>query len=254
MKSNINKFLQVDSGYKLFTAVLLGIVPFLVHHSVSYVILSAYLLMLTFLYGARLKEMMKSMTAYLIIIIIPYTFGLLMAWAVSHVYGSELALVYGTYEDVALRLLQLFLLWYATSLFFFSSPTEELVGVFDRALTPLKKIGVRSEEFLTVIMCIVKELKYLGPGVKAGFSESAAAFSKKTSWKVKINVLSTILVSFIVDSFQRLDEVERYVANVKPEELFSYRPKFTIIDGVMFLSLAALLYTMLMVEMNRWFV
>ncbi|UTW70581.1 hypothetical protein KHA80_10365 [Anaerobacillus sp. HL2] len=79
--------------------------------------------------------MMKSMMIYMFIIIIPYIFGLLIV-IVSTFLKSDMSSVYSAYDDVALRLIQLFLLWYATSLYFFLTPTEEVVGVFDRVLSP----------------------------------------------------------------------------------------------------------------------
>ena len=243
-------FWPIDSGYKLFVAVMLSFVPFFIDHYLSFILLSVYLFLSTFVYGARLPEMMKSMTAYLIIIIIPYTFGLLMAWGVSFVSGTEMSMVYGSFEDVGLRLLQLFLLWYATSLFFFSTPTEELLGVFDRALTPLKTLGVPVKDFLKVIMCVVNELKQLAPGVKERFKESTAVLSEKSTWGMKIRVISNILVAFIVDSFKRLDEVEEYVNRVEAEELFMYQSSISKSEVILFISFVLLIYTMIMLEMN----
>ncbi|MBB5174309.1 hypothetical protein [Texcoconibacillus texcoconensis] len=241
-------FWPIDSGYKFFIAVTLGVIPFFIDHYLSFILLSLYLFLSTYIYGARLREMMKSMVAYLIIIIVPYMFGLLMATVVSTVSGTDMSMVYGSYQDVGLRLVQLFLLWYATSLFFFSTPTEEIVGVFDRVLTPLKRLGVPVRDFLKVIMCVVNELKHLGPGVKESFTNSMTKLSEKSSWRTKIRVISNILVAFIVDSFKRLDEVEEYVNQVEAEDLFTYKVVISKSELFLFISFVALLYTFFFLE------
>lgn len=243
-------FWPIDSGYKLFIAVTLGIIPFFIDHYLSFILLGLYLFASTFIYRARLREMIKSMIAYLIIIIVPYMFGLLMAAIVSAVSGTDMSMVYGSYQDVALRLVQLFLLWYATSLFFFSTPTEEIVGVFDRVFTPLKRLGVPVNDFLKVIMCVVNELKQLGPGVKKSFTTSMTKLSEKSKWRTKIKVISDILVAFIVDSFKRLDEVEEYVNRIDAEELFTYKSVISKSEIILFMSFIVLIYTMVGLEMN----
>lgn len=243
-------FWPIDSGYKLFVAVTLGIFPFFIDHNLSFILLGLYLFLSTFIYGARLREMMKSMVAYLIIIIVPYIFGLLMAAFVSTVSGTDLSMVYGSYQDVALRIVQLFLLWYSTSLFFFSTPTEEIVGVFDRVFSPLKRLGIPVKDFLKVIMCVVNELKQLAPEVKKSFATSMKELSEKSTWRRKIKVISNILVAFIVDSFKRLDEVEEYVNHVDTEELFAYKSVISKSEVLLFISFILLISSMIILEMN----
>ena len=248
MKWRKKGFWPVDSGYKFIIAMILGTVPFFLDHYLSFVLLGVYLFLSTFLYGARLKDMFKSMTAYLIIILFPYLFGLGMAAIVSSFSSTDFSMVYGSFDDVTLRLVQLFLLWYATSLFFFSTGTEEIVGVFDFVLTPLKKIGVPVEDFLKVIMCVVNELKQLGPAVKKSFTENMAGFKEKSTWRAKVVQISDVLVAFIVDSFQRLDEVEAYVNEVDARTLFTYRAALSKSEIALFISFIALIYTITLLE------
>ena len=248
MKWRKKGFWPIDSGYKFIIALILGTIPFFLDHQFSFILLAVYLFTSTFLYGARLKDMFKSMAAYLIIILFPYLFGLGMAAIVSAFSATDFGMVYGSFEDVTLRLIQLFLLWYATSLFFFSTSTEEIVGVFDFMLTPLKKMGVPVEDFLKVIMCVVNELKQLGPSVKKSFANSMKGFSENETWRAKIAQISDVLVAFIVDSFQRLDEVEKYVNEVDAKALFTYRAALSKSELALFISFIGLIYIIATLE------
>ncbi|OEF98166.1 hypothetical protein [Desulfuribacillus alkaliarsenatis] len=53
--------------------------------------------------------------------------------------------------------------------------------------------------------------------------------------------ISEILVSFIVDSFQRLGRIEEYVKQIENEELFSYKLSVSKLDVIMVLSLGLLI-------------
>lgn len=250
MKWKKRGFWQIDSGVKLFIAFVLGIVPFFITSYINFIILVGYLLLTTFLYGASLRDMLKSMALYMFIIIVPYIFGLLMAALVSKITGTDMAMVYSSAQDVALRLIQLFLLWYASSLYFFSTPTKDVVGVFDRVLSPLKRLGVPVTDFLKVIMCVIKELKELAPGVKKSFTENMGQITKKSSWKSKITVISDVLVSFIVNSFDRLDEVEEYVKQVESKDLFTYKYTISKREVLLLISFVLLVGSMAFFEIE----
>lgn len=250
MRWNKKGFWPIDSGVKLFIAFVLGIIPFLINSHFNFIILVGYLLLTTFLYGASLRDMIKSMALYMFIIIVPYIFGLLMATLVSKVTGTDMAMVYSSSQDVGLRLIQLFLLWYASSLYFFSTPTEDVVGAFDRVFSPLKRMGVPVTDFLKVIMCVIKELKELAPGVKKSFTESMGQLTKKSSWKSKITVISDVLVAFIVNSFQRLDEVEAYVKQVENKDLFTYKCTISKAEVLLVISFVLLIGSVIWIEIH----
>ncbi|OIJ14079.1 hypothetical protein BKP35_07710 [Anaerobacillus arseniciselenatis] len=240
----------MDSGVKLFVAFVLGVIPFFIDNYFNFIVLACYLLLITLWFGAKLREMMKSMTIYMFIIIIPYIFGLLMASLVSTFVQNDISSIYSAYDDVALRLVQLFLLWYATSLYFHSTATEDVVATFDKVLSPLKRVGLPVTDFLKVVMCVIKELKALGPGVKKSFSESMKHISEQSSWKDKIKGISYILVSFIVNSFERLDEVEEYVKQVETKDLFTYKCKISKSDALLLMSFIMLIGSVIFLEIH----
>jgi energy-coupling factor transport system permease protein len=68
--------------------------------------------------------------------------------------------------------------------------------------------------------------------------------------KFKINVkgISQIIVSLIVNSFEKLDKIESFVEQVKPEDLYGYRFKLSKNDGFAVVSFILLTCLVVLVE------
>jgi energy-coupling factor transporter transmembrane protein EcfT len=233
----------MNSGVKFFIFMILGIVPFFITSYLGFILLLSYLLVATILTKIKISMIIKSIIAYMIIIILPYTIGLLMVVLISKITGGDLTTLYNSFDEVALRLFKLFILWYVSLIFFNSTSTEVVLGLFAKLLSPLNKIGVPVLDFLKVIMCVINELKELAPDVKRAFSESVSQIfnNKKGLSKGSIKGISHVLVSFIVNSFQRLGKVEEYVKQLENKELFNYKFSLTRVDFLAVFSLILLL-------------
>ncbi len=233
----------MDSGVKFLIFMFLGIVPFFINSYLAFILLLAYLLVATMLTRTKISMIVKSVAAYMVIIIFPYTVGLLMAILISKITGGDLSTLYNSVEEVALRLFKLFILWYAGLIYFNSTSTEDVLGLFAKLFSPLNKIGLPVLDFLKVIMCVIKELKELAPDVKKGFSEGVNHIFKneKGLSKGKIKGISHVLASFIVNSFHRLGKVEEYVKELENKELFNYSFTITKVEFFAILSLISLL-------------
>lgn len=238
----------MDSGIKLLVFLILGACPFFIDSYINYVLIVAYLLVATYLTRIKFSVIIKNIAAYILIIILPYTFGLLMAVGVAKITGNEMIALYNSINEVVIRLFQLFLLWYAGILYFNSTKIESVLGVFDKLLSPLKRIGVPVSDFLKVIMCVIKELKELGPEVKKSFSESASViFGKGQSLSTgKLKAISQLLVAFIVNSFERIGKVEEYVKQVQDKDLFNYQFAISKADVLAVISIIFLVIGMIM--------
>ena len=237
----------MDSGVKLLVILILGVIPFFIDSSVNFTLLVAYLVFATFLSGIQLPIILKNILGYIIIIILPYAFGLLMAIGVSKITGQEPMLFYSSLEDVALRLFQLFILWYVGILYFNTTKPENFLGLFDKLLSPLKRIGVPVSDFLLVIMCVINHLKELAPEVKESFAHDISQiFGKKRNIsKRKMEGVSKMLVVFIVNSFQRLGNLEEYIKQVENKDLFNYQFNLNKLDILAIFSIVILLGSML---------
>ncbi len=246
---------KMDSGIKFFIAVVLSVIPFFCEQQMSFFIISAYLIVITIFSGIRVKTVLTSFTAYFIVVVFPFLFGLLMSWVFYKVSGNAMFTSYMQVGKTVLRMFQLFLLWYIGCIYFNTTPMKSVIGLFDKLLTPLKRLGVPISEHLKVVMCVVRELTELGPEVKRNFTESMESLpskNNKNTWWSKINIkgISTILVNFIVNSFKRLDIIEQYVREVEAKDLYNYRFRLSVRDIVACVSCILLMVVLSMIELG----
>ena len=249
------KFADVDGLIKFILATALACLPFLLQKQMSLGIVSAYLLLVTLVSRIKPRTLLISGASYCIIVMIPYFFGLLMNalfYSVSN--NAIFAYQQGPYE-IFLRLFRLFIIWYVSILYFHTTPMKTVIGLLDKLFTPLKLVGVPVTDYLKVVMCIVIELKETGSEVTKSLGESMRSAMGGARRKFKINVkgISQIIVSLIVNSFEKLDEIESFVEQVNPEDLYGYRFKLSKSDGIAVASFILLTSLALMLEKGYWF-
>jgi len=254
-KTDINtpknsKSMDIDGLIKFILAIVLAIMPFLLEKQISLGILSVYLLIATLVTRIKFRTLLISTASYCIIVLVPYLFGYLMSELLYLFTNNELfAYNQGSYE-VFLRLFRLLVIWYVSILYFHTTPMKTVIGLLDKLFFPLKLIGVPIKDYLKIVMCIVLDLKEKGSEIKNSFIESArsALGGNKIKLKTKIKGISHIIVSLLVNSFEKINEIESLVENVNPDELYNYKFKISIRDIVVVLSFIILISALLMVE------
>lgn len=248
-------FMEMDGLLKFILAIGLSSMPFFLHMQASLVLLSLYLIFVTLVSKIKPRTLLISGTSYCIIVVLPYFFGLLMNglfYTFSH--NEMFAYHQGPYE-IFLRLFRLFVIWYVSILYFHTTPMKTVIGLLDKLFTPLKSVGVPVADYLKVVMCIVLELKETGSEVTKSLGESMRSVMGGARGKFKINVkgISQIIVSLIVNSFEKLDKIESFVEQVKPEDLYSYRFKLSKSDAIAVMSFTLMTCLVVMVEKGYWF-
>lgn len=254
-KTNINtlennKSMGIDGLIKLILAVVLAIIPFFLEKQISLGILTVYLLIATLVTRIKFRTLLISAASYSIIVLIPYLFGYLMSELLYLFTSNELfAYNQGGYE-VFLRLFRLFVIWYVSILYFHTTPMKTVIGLLDKILFPLKLIGVPIKDYLKIVMFIVSELKGKGTEIKNSFIENARSTigGDKTKLKTKIKGISHIIVSMLVNSFEKIDEIQNLVENVNSDELYNYKFKISRSDLVIVLIFIMLISGLLIVE------
>lgn len=225
---------EMDGLIKLILAVVLAVVPFYCREPWSFALFAACLAIITLCARIKPRTLLLSAASYGIVVLFPYFFGLLISWIFSTFsHYPAFALQNDGYE-IFLRLARLFLIWYISILYFNTTPIRSVIGMLDKLLTPLKWLGVQVEDYLKVIMCIMHELGEIGPELRKSWGETMrkAAGRDRRRFKLNIRGISNVLVSLIVNSFQKLDRVQAFVEQVSPEELYGYRFKIRKYDGV----------------------
>ena len=254
-KTNINtpknnKTMDIDGLIKFILATALAIMPFFLEKQISLGILAIYLLIATLVTRIKFRTLLISAASYCIIVLIPYLFGYLMSELLYLFTNNELFAYNQRINEVILRLFRLFVIWYVSILYFHTTPLKTVIGLLDKLFFPLKLIGVPIKDYLTIVMFIVLELKGKGAELKNSFIESArsAIGGNKIKLKTKIKGISHIIVSLLVNSFEKINEIQNLMENVNPDELYNYKFKISIRDIVVVLSFIMLTSALLMVE------
>lgn len=226
-------FNRMDAGIKFLLAFLLSIMPFLCLNQLSLGIIGAYMLAVTLFSGIRVRFLMKILMAYAFFIVLPSAFGMFMKSSFiftdpAHVFAVQ------DFGATGLKVLELFLAWYAWSVYFLTTPIRSMIGLLGRILFPLKKIGVPVPEYLRLVNCIIHELTESAQRLRDSYSDIVRSIILKDCWhyRFKVKDLSGVLVSIIVESFSRLDRIQESLASVDPQDLYTYRFHFTAVDAL----------------------
>lgn len=219
--------------------------PFLCKEQLSFVIISGFILIITLVSGVNPRTLLLSALSYFIIVLIPYLFGLLM----SVLFFSFATQGLGAY-GIFLRPFKLLLLWVVSILYFHSTPMKTGLGLLDKLLTPLKLIGIPVKDYLKILMCIVIELKEIGPELKQSMSHAMHTAVGENTRNLKINVkaMSQIIVILIVNSFEKLNRIESRFEKISSEYLYYYRFKFAAYEKVSVISFLLFTLLVLMIE------
>lgn len=252
-KAQKTEFVDVDGLVKFALATVLAVLPFLLEKPLSMAILSLYLVFVTLLSRIKPKTIVLSAASYGIVVLFPYLFGIfinsLFAYFSSNIFLSQ----QGAYDSF-LRLFRLFIIWYVSILYFHTTPMKTVIGLLDKLLTPLKFFRVPVEDYLKVVMCIVIELTETGAEMKKSLGESmrSAMGGAQKSLRINIKGISQIIVSLIVNSFEKIDKVQSFVEKANSEELYSYRFKWSKADSIATLSFILFILLVLLIEKNVW--
>jgi energy-coupling factor transport system permease protein len=240
----------MDGLIKFILAILLAVLPFLVQSALSLSIISVCFVIVTLASRIKPKSLLISAASYGIIVLIPYLFGLIMNALISSFSNNALFVSQqGPYESF-LRLFRLFIIWFVSILYFHTTPMKTVLGMLDKLLSPLKLLGAPIDDYLKVIMCVVIELKSMGTEVKKELSEKMHSVMGESGRIHKLNIkgISQIIVSIIVDSFGKLDRIESFVENVTAQELYYYRFKLSLKDGLVVIGFALFATLVWMIE------
>ena len=244
-----DEYLDMDGLIKFILAIILVIIPFHLEKHISLGIFCLYLLVLTLVLRIKARTILIGAISYFIIVMVPYLFGLLLNGLLYSFTSNELFVLNQGYYEIVLRLFRLFIIWYVSILYFHTTPIKTVIGLLDKLLFPLKLIGVPVKDYLKVVMCIVLELKGTGTEMKKSFMENARSTLGGTTGKYRINIkgISQIIVSLLVNSFEKIDKIQSLVEQVD-DDLYDYKFNVSKIDIVAVGSFVLLTSVLWMIE------
>lgn len=211
------KNLELDVGIKAGLAFLLAVASSFCRGLPDFIIFSIYLMIVTVLLKSNLKFILKNLISYVIIFIIPYFLGLFLSALVSRIFASPSPVTHQLLIESSIRMGKVFFVWYIGSLYFFTTPLEEILVMLNTVLSPLNERGIPILKYLNMMMCILNELTESISQFKMVILEKARQIFKnqQLSLKVKLDSLADILVSFIANSLQKTDDIQKRVENMQ---------------------------------------
>lgn len=206
-----NKDTEIDAGIKLMLAIVLAFASAFCPNGLELVYFSAFLLAVTVFLKSDLRFIVKNLFSFGIIILVPYTFGILLSLGLNRLYP-------GTFYSIdlhraLLKMTRIFFIWYIGNLYFFTTSLESIMDMLDKVFSPLNRAGIPVSRYLKMIMFIVNELSRMVGQFKGDVFEQAAYIfrNRQLGLKIKLKELSNILVHHIADSLQRTDEIQAQV-------------------------------------------
>lgn len=221
---------DMDGLVKLLIAIMLAVTAFFLDQPVSLLLLSACLLISAVVLRIKWRTLFLSTVSYVVIVLVPFLFGYLISELLYLFTGNELFAFQQSGYDVFLRIFRLFVIWFVSILYFHTTPLKTIIGLLDKFLFPLKKAGVPTEDFLKIVMCVVLDLKQKGAELKENFMENARAVmgGDQATLKAKMKGVSRIIVSSLVNSFEKIDDIQQSIENLQADDLYGYKLKISL--------------------------
>lgn len=240
----------IDGLIKLIIATALAVTAFFLNKPVSIGILAVYLLISALITRVKFRTLFLSTVSYFVIVLFPFLFGYLMSELIYFFTNNESFAYSQSGYEVFLRVFRLFVIWFVSILYFFTTPLKTVIGLLDKFLFPLKKIGVPTEDFLKIVMCVVMDLKAKGKELKDNFMDHARSVmcGSKTKLKDKIKGAARIIVSSLVNSFEKINDIQQSIENLNAGDLYGYKFKLSVRDIIVTVIFIVAIWVLLMIE------
>lgn len=218
---------DLDAFIKLIIALVLAVAPFKIARPASFMIIGIVLIVAAVMLRLKPRTLLWGAASYGVIVVFPYAFGLAVSAVAALVtadHGGQALLDGPAMQHALLRLFKLFVVWYAGIVYFQTTPVPAVLGLLDRLLSPLSRIGVPIRDYLKIVMCVVLELKAAGSGLKQTFldHQRRAGGSAASTLKHKIGAIARVIAASLASSFDKIDTIQNFVEKTRAEDLFRY--------------------------------
>lgn len=245
-------FNDLDALIKLIIVIILATLPFFINNCIGLLLITAYLIFATIFTRIKFRTLLISATSYFIIVLFPYFFGYSVNAFLYWISGNEFFASSKNFIEIFLRLFRLFVIWYVSIIYFHTTSIDKVLGLFGIILSPLKRLRIPVDDYLKLIMCIVIDLRGKGTEIMNNFKENARKVigGEDSSLKTKIGGAAQFIVSLIVSSFDKINEVQNTIENFNTDNLYNYKFKITLNDILAIISMVIFIILLFVFE-NR---
>lgn len=225
---------DIDPGIKGLVALLLILLACWSKSGWNMMVLAVYLSMITVLLVDDYRFVIKNLVSYAVIFILPYLIGLLLSQLFQQfIPGGGAPGI--SLEVAGPKLLKLFAVWYAGSLYFFTTPFISIAEMLNQILGPLNRLGIPVTRYLHMVVWIVEQLtKTVDRFMSDVFASVRQIFSDdQMGMKPKLRELADVLAGFIAASLVQTEQIQSWASG---PVLQPYRPRMTGKEAVAVLS------------------
>jgi energy-coupling factor transporter transmembrane protein EcfT len=213
---------EIDVGIKLFGFLLLIIVLLLSNQFLGVFLVFINVFFLSLLSKVTIKYVLKNILSFGIIFFIPYGFAIILTLVLKYLnieYISNLDM-----KTTLIRIIKIILTGYLSNLYLYTTPLEEFSSMLNKVLRPFKRVAKIITDYTIVIMIVLEEISEMTGKYKNIFIKSL----KGLKFHLKLKSVPNVIVEIIVNSFERLDIIQKKLINTK--NIKPYKFKFTFKD------------------------
>ncbi len=229
--------IEIDAGIKACLAILLAIAASFCNNGLDLINFTLYLVFITVFIKSDLRFILKNLISYGVIFVFPYLCGILLSLLMSKLFPAPAYFNNFVFEAAFLKMVKIFFVWYICSLYFFTTSFVAIMDMLNKAFFPLNSLGIPVGKYLNMTMFIVNELNKSVTQFKQDVLEQARNIFKNNDLgvKTKSKELSNILVTFIANSLQRTDEIQKQVELTRVND-YQYRLRISKNEIIAILS------------------
>ena len=243
MKLQKNHLLTaMDPGVKAGLIILLAVILFWSKMPLSLAVILLYILLVTVFSGLSFRILLRNLLYLSVALIIPYLFGLIFSICDALFEPGGFSARSINFPAIALKFGRLILLGHIASIYMYTTPFGQIVGMLNRLLAPVKRCGVPVRDYLKILICIRTEL----PNAIKRSRDTVARWRdpagtvKRRSLKSKIEGMANVIVSQILQSFQEIERIQRLIDETDCADLDAFRFKVSKSDIIAVISLILL--------------
>lgn len=242
-KENLDE--ELDAGIKLLILIMLTFLLFYCHKNMSLYAVFSYTLVITFFMGMKFHYFIKNVISFAIIFILPYTFSLIFSFILAFYFQDFY--YYINFKEIFMKFLKIFFVWYIGNVYFYTTNYVSIFAMINK-IVPYR-MGITS--LLNKILCIIIQItKTLNEFRNYILNPALLTFKNKNlSLKNKIKEIANILVSYIVNSLEQVEDIERLIAQTDINK-YTYKIKLTQKETILLISFIVFIIFYIFLETN----
>lgn len=238
--------MDMDAGIKFFLFATIIIATVVCKDYMSFLLIFIFCGLFTILSGVKKNAVLKNLMLFVFIILIPYTFGIMVTELVNVLKYGKLLYVGEEIKDLSVRVLRLFLISYISTLYLQSTSINVVISFFEKLLSPLSHLKIPVSDYLKILLIIInrifKSIDEFNDSIIRNFKE----MRKEKGYAIKeyFKFIARFIADLTVNSLSKVNEVQNTIEEEFKNDLDAYKFKISasdLIGGCIFIIMLLLI-------------